>query len=846
MNPFGVSGSVFSTTANQSANSFSNPTSPSHMTGGWGVDPSQMTPSYDAPYRPRFSGPSPYSAYQKPSWAGGIGNLINPFAASPYWGNPIDHAQDSIDSVSQKPFDAAARIGQRFVAPAVAYGLAQKIMVGSYFQGPNSLWNGGGGWAAGVGRSFGGGLARGLGMGGAAGALGTVGAIGGAIALPMIVGHAVTTAVDHAIFQPYARTREIMNDLRTNFSGVTFSDAQGSPSTGRGLGRREAAGLASQIDSMGIRDTTWSATQMGSIANMSARSGLLDGSNSKQLVGQIKSISEQIKMIVSISKDPSVQGAIEELAKLRMGGASISGGINSAAGSAYSMIGMHASQAGMSVQRMMSEAMQGQYMFGMNGMTPYLGQLAYGNARAGFGAARRNGVISDAQMARMGGEEGATQSVLAGNIASIQTPYNRMLQANKFLFGSSNGGSAVANIAQFGNNAARDPLGTMGKMMLNQGAMDSADSQNPMHAEQQGIALLRAKGVAPGLGGKYRPEQLAMAWAEMGMTQDQIVAMAQTLSSQSNSGVMTQKYAASQAQTIEQLHQVMEQYNLSTSAMGVTQNRASRAYKGAKAAIAESIGHPIAEYAGYTGDVLESSWRDFWYGKTIGDKNAAGKYGDVQGALAKITGQEGSAIDQFALLGEAAKFRAYRAAHPEESISESLRKLGSEGGYENLMKSVDGMSAVDAFEKIKKMTNQGLTTGYMKAGLMARKGMTMDQLTQKAGGKLQGVTLKANDETMSEDGFAALFSRYDTQAKADAGTSAYGDSQVDWSGMSIASGALDKGANHLSKVAEHLESVTKKLDDVMGGKAPGPEDQKEWANWGKLFRGDWNQKQVGK
>lgn len=59
MNPYGIPG-IFNTDADQSANSFTNQQNIAGLYPGWGINPNQRTPAYDAPYRPAYQGPNPY------------------------------------------------------------------------------------------------------------------------------------------------------------------------------------------------------------------------------------------------------------------------------------------------------------------------------------------------------------------------------------------------------------------------------------------------------------------------------------------------------------------------------------------------------------------------------------------------------------------------------------------------------------------------------------------------------------------------------------------------------------------------------------------------------------------
>lgn len=628
MNPYGTPSNIFQTQADQSANSFSDPLNVAHMYPGWGVNPSLQTPYYDAPYRPQYSGSNPYSTLPRPTFWGGTKQLISPFYRDPYWGNPIDNNRGAFNAIGQKPIDAGAWFGQNIIGPALAFGLANRFT-------SNAFSN--------LGRGIGVGAARGMGFGGssllARGAQGAAGGIGGfvgGIAGPLALGFAASEFMDATVFQPYLRARQSANTVQNNFAGITFSDTQGGVASGRGLSGREAGRIGSLIDKDALRDMTFSANQYHGIAGMAMNAGLLDDVNSQNIHNKIKSIASQIKLITSISKDPNVQTAIEELAKLRMGGASTTGGALSVAAGAFSAIGMHASAAGMSTQRLMATVgNQGQYMYQMNGLTPYLGQLAAGQTISGFAAAQRQGLLSTAQLARMGGIEGATQSTLAATLAGSQTMYNRMGLINKYIGGIKNGGGVTNTVANFGSLTSRDPMAMLGTMSLygNQMASNQLESEGPQALENQAIDYLRSIGRTPGPNGFSPGEIAAVLKGVIGLSDDQVQAYASSRASQTNSGVVNQNIKSYVAQAREQSMQVIANNGLYTGAVGRTVRSVRLGWKGTKQAIAGALAYPVAEFAGEMSDAVESGYNNLIFGSTKDDQ--AAMHMDMYGQAAK-------------------------------------------------------------------------------------------------------------------------------------------------------------------------------------------------------------------
>lgn len=830
MNPFGVSGNIFATQANQAANGFINPISPAYTGGGWGIDPSMMTPSYDAPYRPRFNGPSPYAAYKKPGFFSGFNNTVNPFVSSPYWGNPIEHGDADATAMGARPFDFGMSTGQRFVAPAIAYGLSQKIMTGSY--GLKGIFGGaaGGGWAGGVGRSAGMGLARGLGMSGmGATAAGGVGAFAAGIALPLATGYAVTSAIDAAVFQPYARMRQINEDLRSNFSGVTFRDAVGDSITGQGLNRREAGRISAGIEKGGRMDMTWSATQYGAIADMAGKSGLLDGANSKQIVDQVRGISEQIKLITAISKDPSIQGAIEELGKLRMGGASHVGGGASQAASVYRRLGMAAASAGTSIQNLMSGVgLQGQYLYQMNGLTPVLGQLSAANSYAGFAQARRNGILSDAEFARMGGESGGTQSVVSAKLAAMQTPYNMMIQTNRYMYGNQGNTDVSNTVARFGANAAANPLSTMGGMILGGGAMLSAQDRSGTDSmEEQAIRYLKQMGRNPGPNG-WDVNEIAMAWKQMGFSDEQIRASYNQILATKNNG----STEAISGETKKQLASFISQNRLGDTVFAKANRGIHTWWNTQMQEISEMTSVPINSAANYMGDKMSELRKFMDLGNSL---DTVTTFGD---AMKQIGGDENS-LGNLQAVREATELRSLM--NDDMTEGEKLSVLSdklNDPKYANLRKMIGDVNTPTAWKKIESLTNSAMRSGLIGTAAVYKPGMTVNELNKLTKGSLLGSSVNPGSamkhsefntaSKLLEDEVRTKVMNYQKQEIA---------SQIDTSktnGMIKSLDKLDSASENLNQAAEKIKGSS-----VAGGKPTEP-------NWfQKTFYGDEKKNPVG-
>lgn len=696
MNPQGVSGSVFQSNSDHSANSFTDPFNVAHLYPGWGANPNYQTPAYDAPYRPAYQGPNPYAAYGRPGFFSAANQLFNPLSFNPYWGDPITNNRAAINSLTSRPIDLSAEIGQRFIMPAVTIGVSQALF-------GNVSANVTGGFATGLASSLGA-------SAGIAQKFGSAVGFAGRYAIPFGIGLGVSQAVDKAVFQPYLRSRQMGEIVGDSFAGITFGGG-GNVISGRGLSATQASSIGSSIDYMGMKDLTFGANQYNAIASMGMRAGLFDDiSGGNQITKRVKDIASQIKMILAISKDPNIQTAVEELAKLRLGGASISGGSASVAASAYSSIGLAASAAGASVQRVMSTVGgQGQYMFQMNGITPYLGQLAAANAFSGFASAQRSGLLSMAQIARMGGLEGATQSSLVAQLGASTTMYNQMGLMNQF-FGQGKGNGVVNTVSNFGALAARNPLATAGHMGLYGNAMISQQMSGPdgvKSLENQAVSILQSMGVRAGPNG-YDPGEVYQVMLGMGIPQESIQAYLSMRASQVSSGTRDQSMRAFRAQTKEQVMQVMDQEMLWGTPLGQFGGTVMRKYKGFRAGIADTFGHGPNRLWGQLSDAVESGWNELWNASSADFMRPEG-IGDKEINFDNI-----SPADERGMTGDVLRMINYAASKGGEggSLAAQLMNLspedlkGDRGKklFSEFLQSQTGSDMQEAYSSLRKST----------------------------------------------------------------------------------------------------------------------------------------------
>ena len=477
MTPFSPGQDVFQTQADQRFNTFSSPLNAVNSNSGdWGMNSAYMTPSYASPYRPRYTGPqgNQDSGY-KPGFFRSANHIINPFerGGTNYGGNSYAQDRPYYDAIGMRPIDAGAQAMQNIFVPVAASYAAFK-----YTSKAGSA----------IGSSFGGnligGLARPMGpaMAGRMAGLGRMaGGFAGSVAIPMAVAQGVTSAVDAAIFDPYIAQRQIANSLQRNTFGISYGEGNGNQVTGGGMSRQFAARQAGNISKMAARDVTFSQQEVSQLTDFAGRSGLMDNISGSQMSKRMSEITRQVKTVMAVANTSDFREAIEIMSKLQSSGVG-----SQRLSSTMGAIGGLASAAGMSTQRLMNTVgLQGQYLYGANGLTPYVGQLTAGQSAASFGTAFRSGLMSPALMARMGGVEGATQSANSGLLAALQTPYAGIMGMNAFQGGAS--GSIVGNMSRFGGRVASNPLSAIGNMNLLRPELLSN------MAEHQGMGMIQTQ-----------------------------------------------------------------------------------------------------------------------------------------------------------------------------------------------------------------------------------------------------------------------------------------------------------------------------------------------------------------
>jgi hypothetical protein len=641
-----VSMSFFETNSDVYADSFGNPINVANMNPGWGMDPSLMTPSYTAPYRPQYSGYNGYQNWANPGMMQAAVNIFGP-ARHPNWTMAPTNIDPSVTSLATKPIDAIAWGIQNVGAPVLGYYAASKVfgtgaksILGEF----PAMWRGRG-IAAGMGVGAGRGLAKSLGLRTAQTGLAPAsmmargmmgfGGVAAGVALPLAIGTAITNTINAGVIDPYVNSRGTAKDLRSNFSGVYFGDASGHPVTGQGLGGREASQIGYAINRMGMKDMLYGAEDYREISDLSARAGLMDTVQSKQISKRVKDVAEILKFVQAVSGEIDRSKVIEVIASLQQAGASVAGGRSSAAFGAYQGLNYAAAGAGASISKIMNTVgMQGQYLFQANGMTPYLGQLAAANTYAGFSAAQRSGLLSPAILARAGGLEGISQSALTAQVEASQTTFNQWASVNKYLLGAQGGAGVGAGmnpmdtLTYMGRYASRDP-GYAAALMDLAGpaaAGKSLEEMGSLNAQEQAVGWLKQFGIMPaGKDGRYDGIQISQAMAHMGISsENRRNYILQRAAEQDEYSVAT-RLKANEGEYRKQIRLFAEQNLAGAGPFQSIARWGKKKWIGATTSLADAFSSPMINLAGTTEDSL-AEFSDYWnYGKTITDSSISVK-----------------------------------------------------------------------------------------------------------------------------------------------------------------------------------------------------------------------------
>ena len=644
----------------------------------------------------------PYVNASRPGFFASAWGSVSPFRHTPLHQTPGEENSPYYNAIGTRPFDAFASGLQNYVIPGLAVGAAGKLLganTGSFWGDIKAPFLGQGPAAAfgrGLGSSMASKIFSGLGVSEgsalASGAVKAAGALGGVafgIGLPLVVAESVARTANYTVFDPYISTRKTASSLRENLYGRVVPGASGDYTRGgKGLGSLESVEAAQGVTRAGINDYTFNLDDYSDISNMLGKSGALDNTSLKKIADRVKSAAEQIKLIVQISKDPSIQKAVEELSKLQLAGAGIDGGRFSAAGQALSQLGLYASAAGTSVQKLMSGiGAHGQAVYSSTGMTPYQGQLAAGNIYAGFSAAYRSGLISEGMMARLGGVENATKTALSSSVTASTSPLMQMLMYNS---ASGKQGAASFGGAQtptgimsaYGQSVSQDPFSTMGMQILMGPQMTERFMKNDSrNIEQTMVQLMRPMGIKPnGPDGKYTIQQMApFLQGYLGMSPEEVRNFATRRLAETDPETVALKNKSMRSQAYEETLQYAEANGLVDTIPSRVAHSVKSSMHATRQALNAYVAEPLTSASGEFQDWVSKSLHNLQYGKTVSNANDGSSTSQVDSSTLEGLGWTESSSRNNTATNQAPFWTAKEISQYKSPVTEYSSRLGALG-----------------------------------------------------------------------------------------------------------------------------------------------------------------------
>jgi len=482
---------------------------------GFGINPAYTTPAYMSNFRPAYaSDTDPYNPYsQNRSYADALRTqyLFQPagtFASDPSederannWALNSMNSDGFMNGVTKigVPLGAwyAANkfFGQKVGANSPTAGLynrssayARAIYQGQGMGAAANAWSSvaarqslGGAMGSGFGRFAGSTFGRGIGLAGRAvglgGALGGAAAVGGtagavlggavgALAAPILGGAALAKASNYYLSDPYVGIRRGEDAMLANTAN-TFVGGQATPNMGTfGISATHANSLSRAFMSSNIQDKGFKPGDYAAMADYGMQAGLFNevgNMNVDQMKKKVEGMADAVKMIMAVANTNSVKEAIQYMGRLKAAGVSTTGGMNRV----MSEMGIASGVSGASAEQIMNTVgNQGQMIAQRLGILPIMGQRQASSIFAGFANAYKSGSLHQADVAAMGGVEGATQLVMEGGGRIMNNPYFKAAINSGAELGTGN----MLNVSQaFGGRRASNPLQSFSEDQLNFG-----------------------------------------------------------------------------------------------------------------------------------------------------------------------------------------------------------------------------------------------------------------------------------------------------------------------------------------------------------------------------------------
>jgi hypothetical protein len=498
---------------------------------GFGINPAYTTPAYMSNFRPAYaSDTDPFNPYaQNRGYLEALKNQymfqpIGTYASDPTederannWSLNTMHSDVLVNGITKVGIPLAAWygankfFGMKVAARSPTAGLWDRsaAYAGAIYRGEGmgaaaAAWTStaarqslGAATGSVFGRAAGrfagaavGGAGRLLGLGGALGGASTIfggagavaGGLIGSIAMPLVAGAAVAKAANYYAAEPYIGLRRGEDAMLANTAN-TFVGGSAGPNMGSfGISARHANRLSRAFMDANIQDMGFKPGDYSALADYGMQAGIFNdigNMNVDDMKKRVSGMADSVKMIMAVANTSSVKEAVQYMARIKAAGVSNPQAVTRV----MSELGMAAGISGSSAEQIMNTVgNQGQMIAQRIGILPIIGQRQAASTYAGFANAYKTGSLNQADVAALGGVEGATQYAMEGAGRVFSTPYFKAAINSGAPLGT---GNPLNVTLAYGSRRAGNPLQSIGDDIINGGVRTSEYLKN--HSSMEGV-----------------------------------------------------------------------------------------------------------------------------------------------------------------------------------------------------------------------------------------------------------------------------------------------------------------------------------------------------------------------
>lgn len=724
---------------------------------GFGINPAYTTPAYMSNFRPAYaSDTDPYNPYsQNRGYLEALKNqyMFNPigsYASDPTqderannWSLNSMHSDAFVNGVTKVGIPLAAWYGaNKFFGMKVgshsptsglfdrSAAYAKAIYRGEGMGAASAAWTStvarqslgaatGSVMGRGVGRFAGaaiGGAGRLVGLGGALGGASTVlggagavaGGVIGSFAMPLVAGAAAASAANHYISEPYIGIRRGEDAMLANTANQFVGGGAGPNMGSFGISARHANSLSRAFMDSNIKDMGFKPGDYSAMADYGMQAGIFNdigNLNVDQMKKRVEGMADSVKMIMAVANTNSVKEAIQYMSRLKAAGVSNPGSVTRV----MSEMGMAAGISGSSAEQIMNTVgNQGQMIAQRLGMLPIMGQRQAASTYAGFANAYKTGSIHSADMAALGGVEGATQYAMEGAGRIFDSPYFKAAINS----GAKLGSGSMLNVSQaYGQRRSGNPLQSYGDDVLNSGVRTTEYLNNHSMSETVMNYLYDQTANIPGARGKDGKVDMRAAFgfaqANHMLSDDEIRAIALQVIAKKDPAYQSGIKDRVRGTADKQMNQWMSQQGYDTLAGVPIVGDLIQTARQANRSIMNASSQVAGAFTGFRA-TMSDKW-DSFQSSVMGRENI--KQQGVSAYSMENGVQTRTDLDiasYSTYMGSKSRSSAYdgvlkslakdvQTADPNSEVGKMAKKL-----YDNLGKNIDNRADLDSYYRMKK------------------------------------------------------------------------------------------------------------------------------------------------